>query len=173
MLKLSKTFIDFPVLSLRAGGALAYVMYPIINPDNLKIEAWAVSDKFSRAQLYLLTKDIRETVTMGFAVNDHEVLSDLKDLVRLKPLVDLQYDVIGKHVVTESKQRLGKVTDYAVDIDTMTIKKIYYSKGIIKGLVTGEASIDHSQVIETTPTHIVVEDLSVKARETGFNPAGV
>jgi uncharacterized protein YrrD len=171
MLKLAETFVQFPVMSLRAGGALAHVLYPIINPDNLKIEAWVVEDKYEKKQLYLLAKDIRETMTIGFAINDHDVLSELSDLVRLKPLVELKYDVIGKHIVTENKQRLGKVSDYAVDADTMEIKKLYYSKGMVKSFVSGEASIDRSQVIETTPTYIMIDEATMKVRSPKLNPA--
>ncbi|MEK9196448.1 MAG: hypothetical protein AAB914_03710, partial [Patescibacteria group bacterium] len=84
MLKLSKALIDYPIMSLRAGGQIATTINPIINPDNLKIVAWAVQDKFSKQTLYLLSQDIRETLPLGFAVDDHDKLSLADDLIRLK-----------------------------------------------------------------------------------------
>lgn len=171
MLKLSNAFINYPVMSLRAGGQIATVVGPVINPDNLKIEAWRVQDRFSKDELYLLVQDIREVLPIGFAVNDHDSLSAISDLIRLKPLVELDYKIIGKYVTTEDDKQLGKVTDYAIDVDGMLIKKIYCSKGLLKGFTAGERSIDRTQVIETTNTRIIVEDASVKSREPGLNPA--
>ncbi len=172
MLKLSKALIDYPIMSLRAGGQIATTINPIINPDNLKIVAWAVQDKFSKQTLYLLSQDIRETLPLGFAVDDHDKLSLADDLIRLKDLLELNYSLFGKYVTTENDKKLGKVTDYAVDIDSMIIKKIYCTKGLIKGFTAGETSIDRSQVIETTQTRVIVEDATVKSREPKLNPAG-
>ncbi|MEK7626237.1 MAG: hypothetical protein AAB423_02720 [Patescibacteria group bacterium] len=171
MLKLSKALINYPIMSLRAGGQIATTIGPIINPDNLKIEAWAVQDTFNKKTLYLLSQDIRETLPVGFAINDYDNLAEAEDLIRLKSLLELNYSVIGKYVTTERNRNIGKVTDYAVEIESMMIKKIYCSKGLIKGFASGEISIDRTQVIETTKTRIIVEDTEVKSQEPDFNPA--
>src|SRR3990167_2840758 len=171
MLKLSKTLINYPIMSLRAGGQIATTIGPVINPDNLKIVAWAVQDRFSKEVLYLMTQDIRETLPLGFAINDLDSLSPAGDLIRLKDLIELNYSLIGKYVTTENNKNLGKVSDYAVEVESMLIQKIYFTKGLIKGFTSGESSIDRSQVIETTKTRIIIEDATVKAHEPNLNPA--
>ena len=51
----------------------------------------------------------------GFVVNDQDDLTDIEELVRLKEILDLKFQLIGKQVVTEGKQKLGKVTDYTFE----------------------------------------------------------
>src|SRR4051812_29953760 len=115
MLQLSSTLLNQAVLSLRTGGQVATAMEPIINPNNLKVEGFYCEDRFEKKQLILLTQDIRDRVERGFVINDHEVLVEVDELVRLQPILKLQFKLIGKPVVTINKQRLGKINDYAVD----------------------------------------------------------
>ena len=70
-----------------------------------------------------------------------------------------RHEQLGKQVVTLSKQRLGKVTDYATEVETMYVQKIYVSQGIIKGLTRGSLGIDRSQINEITDKKIIVNDL--------------
>lgn len=159
MLQLSKVLTDKGVLSLRTGGEIATVTGPIINPDNLKIEGFYCNDRFGGGQLILLTQDIRDHIGQGFVVNDHEVLADPAELIRLKPILDLQFALIGKSVVTVSKNRVGKVSDYAVEDSTMTVQKLYVSQSLIKSFSGGQLSIDRNQIVEITDRKIVIQDL--------------
>jgi hypothetical protein len=76
----------------------------------------------------LLYQDIRDIMPNGYVVNDHDVLVEPTELVRLKSVIDLNFDIMGKHVVTISKQRVGKVSDYATETETMYIQKIYVAQ---------------------------------------------
>ena len=101
MLQLSNALLDKTILSLRTGGPIASVIGPVINPDNLKVEGFYCQDKFDKkSQLILLSQDIRENLPQGIVVNDHDVLADPEDLVRLKKVLDLNYQLVGKHVET-------------------------------------------------------------------------
>lgn len=159
MLKLSGALLNKSVLSLRAGGPIASILAPIINPDNLKIEGFYCQDRFDKKQLVLLYQDIRELLPQGFVVNDHDVLTEPDELVRLEKTLEADFEVMGKQVVTTSKQKVGKVTDYAVETETMYIQKLYVSQSILKSLAGGSLSVDRSQVVETTPKQIIINDL--------------
>jgi uncharacterized protein YrrD len=76
--------------------------------------------------------------------------------------MEISYEPKGKLVATEMGQKLGKLTDYAVDSDTLYIKKIYVSPRLIKSLTGGQFSIDRSQIVEVTDKKIVVKDAVVK-----------
>ena len=84
MLQLSNALLNGSVLSLRTGGPVAQIIAPIINPDNLKIEGFYCEDRFSKETLVLLCQDIRDLLPNGFFIDDHEVLVEPKELVRLK-----------------------------------------------------------------------------------------
>lgn len=157
-MKLSSILIGKPVLSLRTGRPVATVTAPLINPNNLKIEGFFCIDSVDRNELVLLYQDIREVLPQGFVIDDHAVLAEPEELIRLKKLIHLRFDVIGKQVVTVSRKRVGKVTDYAAEIETMYIQKLYVGQGFIKGLTGGNLGVDRSQVNEITDTKIIILD---------------
>jgi sporulation protein YlmC with PRC-barrel domain len=159
MLILSSSLVSKSVLSLRTGSPIASVTAPIINPDNLKIEGFYCEDRFNKQSLILLYNDIREILPNGYVVNDHEVLSEPDELVRLKKVLEINYDLIGKQVVTISKQRVGKISDFATETETMYIQKLYVAQSIFKSLTGGSLSIDRTQVNEITPRRVIINDL--------------
>lgn len=147
-------------MSLRTGGQIATVVGVIINPNNLKIEGLYCQDSINKKQqLVLLYQDIRDILAQGVVVNDHEVLTEPDELIRLKDIMKLNFELIGKSVTTVSKHKLGKVSDYAFESSTMFIQKLYISQSLLKNLTTGGISVDRSQIIEITNRKIVVQDL--------------
>jgi sporulation protein YlmC with PRC-barrel domain len=159
MLQLSGTILNKPILSLRTGSPIADIITPIINPNNLKIEGFYCQDSIEKTQLVLLYQDIRDILPQGIVVNDHDVLADPEDLVRLKETLETSFELIGKQVETVSHEKVGKVTDYAFESATMYIQKLYVSQSILKSITGGNLSIDRSQVHETTPKRIIINDL--------------
>lgn len=145
-------------MSLRTGQPVATSTKAIINPDNLKIEGLYCNDRFDKSTLVLLYQDIRDVLIQGIVVNDHDVLTEPEDLIRLKKVMDIDYEVMGKTVVTTSGKRLGKVSDYAVEVETMYIQKIYVSRSILKDFSGGSLGIGREQIQEMTDKKIVVND---------------
>jgi sporulation protein YlmC with PRC-barrel domain len=159
MLQLSGTLINRPIMSLRTGTQIATATAPIINPNNLKIEGFYCIDKFDNKQLVMLYQDIRDIITQGFVVDDHDKLSEPSELIRLQELMDLNFDLIGKPVQTVSKHKVGKVSDYAVETTTMFIQKLYAAQSVLKSFTGGSLSIDRTQIHEITDKRIIINDL--------------
>lgn len=147
------------VLSLRTGSPIAGITSPIINPDNLKIEGFYCTEYSEKQLTVLLYQDIREILPQGIVVNDFDALSDPSELVRLKKILDMDFDLIGKPVYTVSKEKVGKVNDYAFETSTMYIQKIYVSRSLFKSLTTGNLSVDRNQIHEITPKKVIINDL--------------
>ncbi len=162
MLQLSNTFIERPVLSLRTGGTAATAVAPIINPDNLKIEGFYCNDRLSKNKLILLTQDIRDFIPQGIVINDHDVLSEPDDLVRLERVLQINFELIGKPVETVSKKKIGKVADFAVEVSSMYIQKLYVAQSVLKSLSNGSLSVDRNQINEITDKRIIINDLEAK-----------
>lgn len=173
MLKLSSTLLDQPILSLRTGGPVGTTVEPIINPDNLAIVGFYCYDPHQPKQpLVLLPQDIREWIPQGFAVNDFDVLSEPDDLVRLKKIIELRFELIGKTVYTQRKKRLGRVNDYAVNTESFHIQKLYVSQNIFKNFSGAALSVDRNQIIEITDKKIIIKDPLQGVRQPAISPAG-
>jgi len=159
MLRLSASLLNQPVLSLRTGGQVAITQTAIINPNNLKIEGFLCQDSVDKKQLVLLYQDIRDMIPKGFVVNDHEVLAEPGELVRLKDIISIKFELIGKSVETVSKSKVGKVNDYAVESETMYIQKLYVAQSLLKSFSGGNLSVDRGQITEITNKKIVIQDI--------------
>lgn len=174
MLKLYESTPGTSVLSLRTGGPVATILSPIINPNNLYIEGWHVEDGHNREQLILLSKDVRDIIPQGFVVNDYEVLSSRDDLIRLKDILKIEFDLLGLKVSSERGTKYGKIDDYAFESKNMFIQKLYVAQPLIKNFSGGTLSIDRSQIIEVTNKRIIIEEPTEKsgARATSPSVAG-
>ena len=160
MFQLSSSFLNQPVMSLRSGGPVAQTVEAIINPNNLKIEGFYCEDpRNKKERLVLLSQDIRDIVPQGIAINDQEVLTSPEELVRLKEILTIGFKLIGKPVVTASKERVGKVSDYAIEVETMYVQKLYVAQSVVKSFSGGALSIERDQIVEITNRKIVIQDI--------------
>jgi sporulation protein YlmC with PRC-barrel domain len=173
MLKLYETVPEIKVMSLRTGTPIGTVEAAIINPNNLYIEGWFVTEGRKKDKLILLSNDIRDALPQGFAVNDREVLTPPEELIRLKEVLDLNFRLLHLKVVSENGKSYGKVSDFAFETSNFFIQKIYASQSIVKNFSGGPFSIDRSQIIEVTNRKIVIEDPSEKARSRATSPSPV
>lgn len=160
MLQLSRSFLNRPVLGLQTGSQVATTVSPIINPNNLKLEGLYCQDAFDRKKTFiLLSQDIRDVIVQGLVVNDHNSLTEQEELVRLREVMAIHFELLGKRVVTTTKQKLGKVADYAVDLDSFYIQKLYVTQPMYKNFTGGNLNIDRTQIIEIDDKKIIVQDI--------------
>jgi len=159
MLQLSAALVNRPVLSLRTGGEVATAIGVIINPHNLKVEGWYCEDRFDKNQtLILLSQDVRDIIKQGLVVNDHDVLVEPTELIRLQSILEIQFELLGKPVITVDKQKIGKLTDYAVDMPSLYVQKLYVTQPLIKSFSGGSLSVDRNQIVEITTRKIVINN---------------
>jgi sporulation protein YlmC with PRC-barrel domain len=158
MLQLCGALSNKAVLSLRTGGPVAVVGAPIIDPNNLKIEGFYCQDTMDKSILVLLYQDIRDLLPDGFVVDDHDVLAVPSELVRLKKIMDMNFQLIGKQVETVSGEKIGKVNDFAVEVETMFVQKVYVAQSILKSFTGGSLSVDRSQIQEITNRRVIISD---------------
>ncbi len=171
MLKLSATLLDQQIISLRTGGAVATSESAIINPNNLKIEGFYVVDQFSKQRLILLTQDIRDITAQGLLIDDHSVLTEPDELIRLQQIIEINFTLIHKPVQTVKKEKVGKINDFAADSQTMYIQKMYVGQSLLKSFTTGQLSIDRSEIVEVTNKRVVIKELQKPTRSAVRLPA--
>lgn len=171
MLRLYETLPGTDIMSLRIGGPIAKLLSPIINPNNLYIEGWYVQDSRNNEQLVLLSQDIRDVLPQGFVVDDYEVLTSVEELVRLKEVLDLKFELLKLRVSSQGGKNYGKVADYAIETQSFYIQKLYAAQSIIKSFNGGTLSIDRSQIIEITNNRVIIEDPTETLKAHAIAPA--
>lgn len=168
MLRLSNSYFDRAILSLRVGSRIGTAHTPIINPNNLKIEGWYATG-IDGDPVVLPTIEVRDFVVKGIVVNDYTALTAPDDLVRLKSIIDLHFELLGKQVITEHKRKLGKVSDFAVD-EQFLIQSIYVTPTLFKSLTHDQLIIGRNSILEITEKHIIVSEGMEKSPHTATAP---
>jgi sporulation protein YlmC with PRC-barrel domain len=162
MLVLASQIQDSPILSIRNGHPVAMAGSMLINADKLEIAALFCKSPGWRGQDHvLLLRDIREYSRSGIIIDSLEDIEDIGEIVRLGDIVERNYQVIGKHVVTESGTKLGKVEDYSVDTLSNAIQKLYVKPSLLKNLMVNNLVIDRVHIIKTEDDRIIVSDASL------------
>ena len=154
MLFLGSSLENRKLLSIRSAGPIGIVTAPIINPHNLHIDGFYCTTTESGSGI-ILDMDIREIHNKGIIIDDHMDISQQDDLVRLKPILAIDFKLIGKTVYS-GHSKVGKVTDYALDTKSLFINKLYVQPSIFKSVKTDQLIFDRAQIVEVTDTKIVV-----------------
>lgn len=169
MLFLSTQFHDKSLFSVRTGGKIGIVDKPIINPNNLHIDAFECTDVRNN-NLILLDIHVRDFSPKGIIIDDPSDLSEEEDLVRLRPIINLNYSLIGKAVVAGNK-KIGKVVDYASDKDSLFIQKLYVNPPVWSAISKPQLIVDRQSIIEITDSKIVISGPEEKSYISEGNSA--
>lgn len=171
MLTLGSQFDGTPVLGLQTGVKLAQMTKPIIDPANLKIVAYTLSGPLlSEHPSLLMTDDIREISTIGVIVDSSDDFIGLSDVIKIEELSKVNFNIVGKNVIDETKNKLGKVEDYSFDSDSFVIQQLHVKRGILKGFTETSLIMHRSQIVEINDKHIIVRTTAKKI-ESVVEPA--
>ncbi len=156
-----------PVLSLHVGGAIAHVSDVIINPNDLKIIGFRVSGPLVRGEVgdILPVDSVREFSRAGMIVDSIDELVDGEEVIRIRDVLNLNFSLPGLRVVSKSKSKLGKVTDYIVDSDSWGIYQLIVQRPIMKSLLDPELIISRSEIVEVNDYQVIVKDEQSKLRQ--------
>lgn len=155
--------IDKPVMSLQTGKELARTGVAVINPHNLSIIAYKVAGPLlDHSPSYLRVADIREIGTLGFIIDSSDEFLEEDDVINDKSIYEMNFNLIGSHVIDENKNKVGKVNDYAIDIDSFVIQQLIIKRPLLKSLNNDELLVHRSQVVEVSDDVIVIKSGKIK-----------
>lgn len=162
MLLFDSKIVGLRVASVQASSQIGTTEGYVINPRNLSIPALYVDSRLSPEPKVLHTSDIRDMNQKGLIIDHDEQLMDVDDLIRLKEIIDIDFQLIGKPVVTEDGHKLGKTVSFIFDVDTWKIIKIHVRQSIIKNMGTSELIIHRAQIVRVSDDSIIVKSAAVK-----------
>jgi sporulation protein YlmC with PRC-barrel domain len=163
MLLPSDRLLNMPLMSLQTGTQVGTATKHIVDPRRLNVVAFYCEGPlidFTPAILH--TSDIRELSSIGLIIDDSDVIMSPDDLVRLKEIMEYQFELKGKQVVEEGGRKLGKVEGYVVDSESFYIVKLQVRPSLLQSLGQAELLIDRTQIKEINDKHIVVHRAAIK-----------
>ncbi len=176
MLISSSSLINSPILSLQAGGMIARVSSPIIDPDSLKILGFKTTGPLvaKSSEDILDVKSIREYSKYGIVIDSIEELVASDDVVKISKVLDLNFEIMDLKVITKKGTKLGKVVGFTCSDDNFSIQQIIVQRPFLKSLLDPELVIPRKEVVEVTDRTIIVkneeETIRKKAEKEDFIP---
>lgn len=167
MLITNTELLNLPVLSLRSGSQIATVSELVVNPYQLTIQALKLSGRqlVNPRDSYLLPRDIREISHLGVIINDSEDIVASQDVVRLRKVLDLKFDLVDLPVIDRTKHKVGKVRGYNLIVDNMIIYQLVVQRPMLKDFFDPELLVHRSQIAELSQTRVVIRHSLAKLRE--------
>lgn len=155
-----------PIMSLQTGAPIAETSASIIDPRELKVIGfYCAGPRLDLSPAILLVDDIREIGSLGIIVDSADVLVSPDDLVRLKDVLSYNFQLDDKHVIDDSGHKLGKVSSYTLDSNSLYIVKLQVHPGMWQSLGTTELIIDRSQIVQVTDHEVLVKSARKKTDE--------
>ena len=175
MLVYHSRLIGAPVLSVQAGGAVAKLSDPIVNPDNLKILGFFLAGPMVDATNNILdASSIREYSNYGAVVDNADEFVSREDVVKIKKILALNFDLIGLRVETKKGTHLGKIIDFTATSDNFAIQQIIVKRPTFKSFIDPELTIHRREIVEITDDKVIVKDeekvLKARAEKEDFVP---
>lgn len=162
MLVSAERFDDMPVMSLQTGSELARTARAVIDPRDLSIAAYELSGRLLDAHPSLLMiRDMREIGPMGIIIDSVDEIVSPSDVVKLKEIYELGFELAGKSVVDTQGRKLGKVIGYTLEAGSFFIQQLRVHRPFFRSFGDTEVLIHRSQVTKVTDDQIVVKSAAV------------
>ena len=165
MLVLGSRFHDTPIMSLQTGTRLASTTRDIVDPRNLTVVAYEVDGQLlSERPSFLRINEIREISPLGMIIDGNDELVGLDDVIKIKKLVEMNFELVGMHVIDEHRHKLGKVEDYTLDTKSFVIQQLHVKRGVLHSLTDTGLLINRSQIVEINDHEIIVKSTNNRQR---------
>ncbi len=157
---------NFPILSVQDSGRIATIAKSIVDPDNLKIIAFRVIGAVGEDGGNILdVRSIREHSNLGMVIDSRDEFVKDNDIVKIKNVLELNFDLDGLKVVTKKGTNLGHIIDFTVTSDDYSVKQLIVKRPALKSFLDPELTIPRSEIVEVTDDKIIVKDEEKKIRE--------
>ena len=161
--------LELPVLSLHAGGPVAWLESEIVDPATLMILGFYINGEAlddPEVGEILDVRSIREISNLGIVVDSAEDFVNVTDVVRIERASEKEFMPAGKKVFDERGKRLGKISDYIIETGDFTIVDIIVQKPFMQAFSYPEIFIPASEIVEVADDRVIVKASSNKIETT-------
>ncbi len=157
---------DVPILSIQAGGMIARTGDPIIDPNDLKIVGFKTTGPLSKSETNILdVRSIREFSNYGMVIDSEEEFVSGDDVIKIKQVLDLGFNLIGLKVESRRGSKLGKVSSFTCTEEDFTLQQLIVQRPAIKSFMDPELLIPRSEIVEVNDYKVIVRDEEKKIKE--------
>ena len=158
MLILASKLLNTPIMGLQTGSQLALAGDAIINPANLQILAYELkASSFSDEEMLIRIADIRELSRIGFIVDSAEDFILPTDVIKIKEILDLNFNLLDLRVEDEKKHKIGKIIDYTISLSNFSVQQLIVKRPFMKSFSDPTLTIHRSQIVEINDNKIVIQ----------------
>lgn len=157
-----------PVLSLHVGGKIASVVEVIFDPNSLKVIAFRVEGALvGKGEVgdVLPVASIREFSRLGMIIDSVDELVDANEVVHIRDVIALNFNLNGLKVETKKGNKLGKVSDSIINSENWQLQQLVVQRPLLKSFIDPELTISRNQIVEVDDYRVVVKDSEAKAKE--------
>jgi len=170
LLVASSKLIGMAVLSVQDSRRIATISSVIIDPDSLKIIAFRVYGATNAEGGNILdARSIREYSHIGVVIDSADEFVSDGDVVKIKKVLELNFNLIGLKVETKKHSKLGKISDFTVTVDNFSVQQIIVKRPSIKSFLDPELTIPRSEIVEVTDYKVIVRDEEKVIKERALN----
>lgn len=160
-LVLASSMLRLPVGTLQPPVRIGRVKDVVIDPKGGAFLGVTVSTSLLKPPLFTTAADIIAVDRGGLVIKSEESLVEINEIVRAKEAIRQGVRVIGLPVVTQSRKRVGRVSDLAIDLEGERVAKYYVHSWL------SERIIPSTNVVKITRKELVIEsDEAISAAAT-------
>ena len=138
------------------GRPFTSVVDLIIEPSGGKLVGIVVGGS---RNLMISPMDVEVFSAEKLVVIDRDVVAEIDDVVRAREVVSKGFYFLNCAVYDKEGVYLGKVFDYAVDMNGLCLKSIWVAKGFWNLVRYDKRRFDWEDIFEVKPGKIVVEGM--------------
>lgn len=153
MLVQAKTLLNKPVF-LNQESSCGFIQNIIVDPENGRILAFLINMGLFRKPKVISEKDVLELRPDGLHIQNEKFLVCPSEIVRVKEVLERKIKILDAKAQTESKKSLGKIEDFLIETETLSIFK-FYIKG---GLFSPSLILPYDKVIKIEKGKIIFSD---------------
>ncbi len=115
---------------------------------------------------------LSEILTFGnsfLIIKDAKSISEIDDVVKIEKALLIDAQIIDEKVETESGQKVGKVSNYIIDLSKMSLDKLYVAPAVSINFLASELIIPLTNIIEIKKKKIIVSDKYIKVKKPFFD----
>ena len=159
---------DTPVMSLQTGEQIATTSKVMVSPVTLKIVGFELSGRrLLTNPSFLRTEDIRELSNIGFIVDSSDECVGLDDVIAIKELYNLDFELSGMPVVDRSGKKIGRIYDTVFATETFTVEQLCINKPFLQSFGDAELLIHRNQIYEINRDAVIIRNQKQTAQQKG------